>query len=227
MSDVNPNQDLRFKEILKTLLPGGYLLAFVFLAKEICKATVKSGYEQVFICLSDASPSTAYTILLLVAFMTGYVNHFMASAFERIMYFTKILPRPSKIVLNGCKCYRVDHLGMILEEFKPLLFNGHVCQSQAAIILSSIKSRITRKDNLVEDFYHRSIMGRNFFSAQFWATTFCLTTLDGTFNSKFLLTSTVLLVIFFAEWYRQNCVYVKNIFQEYIIERNQLMPHEY
>lgn len=36
MPDVNPNQDLRFKEIMKRMIPSGYLLSFIYLSVEIC-----------------------------------------------------------------------------------------------------------------------------------------------------------------------------------------------
>lgn len=55
----------------------------------------------------------------------------------------------------------------IREEFKSILFNGIVCEQQAKQIVNTIKGRINRKDNMVEEMYHQSVLARNLLAAQF------------------------------------------------------------
>lgn len=224
MADVNPNQDLRFKEIMKRMIPSGYLFSFIYLSVEICgEGQNNKGFKNILSIGNDLSPAVAFAMLTIVVYVVGVLINFIASWCERHLYKWGCLKRPSQQILNDeTDEYKVTGVEKIREEFKDIIVEGYVCEQQAKQIVNTIKGRINRKDNMVEEMYHQSVLARNLLVAQFLE---CIIT--AIFDIKiigiwYLLISSVLIVFFSIEWRRKNFVYMRNIFQEDLKEhKNQ------
>ena len=220
--DVNPNQDLRFKEILKTVLPGANLWVYVYLVKVISGQRTLDWCNAAYSSVSNLKGGMLFSIALVVVFMSGYIINLLSSYAERTLYKCERFKRPSKVILNYSETYSVHEIDIIRNEFKGSLFQDVVCNDQAKKILNIIKGRIQRKDNLVEDFYHRSIMGRNFCGSQIIATILSCLLVNGIKCSCLFWAISILLAVAYGlEWRRMNCIYVKNIFLEYIRELHE------
>lgn len=133
-------------------------------------------------------------------------------------YKSGFINRPSRVILNDdTDNYRVAGVEKIREEFKDKLFNGIVCQKQAYDITNTIKGRISRKDNMVEEMYHQSVLARNLLAAHLFAIIGVFPLCHKAYSDYFFWAITLSLgVVFFGEWRRKNFVYTRNIFQEYL-----------
>lgn len=221
MADVNLNQDLRFKEIMRRMLPGSYIMLFVYVS---CKLTTfsMSSFGQKLMNLTDGMGDwIRFSFLLVAVYFIGYVVNILASLLERkIVYKIFKIHRPSRDILNGDGHYQVSNPKRIIKEAGVKTdTSGKVAQRQAFEVLRYVKSQISRRDNLVEDMYYQSVMARNLFCAHLIANVvfFIFCDVDRCCaRCIFLLTSALLLVLFWNEWRRKNFVYVRNIFEEYL-----------
>lgn len=216
MADVNANQGLRFKEIMKRVIPGGYLFTFVYLSETWFGNEQESeSFVKIMNLGSDLSEGAKYAMLAIVVYVVGVLINYLASLCERLLYKSRLLKRPSQKILNDdTEEYKVNGIERIREEFNDLLFKGVVCQEQAHRIVNIIKGRINRKDNMVEEMYHQSILARNLLGAQIISVLVGLFLNYKVFTMPYIFLCTILSLLFYWEWRRKNFVYMRNIFQE-------------
>ena len=216
MADVNANQGLRFKEIMKRVIPGGYLFTFVYLSETWFGNEQESeSFVKIMNLGSDLSEGAKYAMLAIVVYVVGVLINYLASLCERLLYKSRLLKRPSQKILNDdTDEYKVNGIERIREEFNDHLFKGVVCQEQAHRIVNIIKGRINRKDNMVEEMYHQSILARNLLSAQIISVLVGLFFNYKVFTMPYIFLCTILSLLFYWEWRRKNFVYMRNIFQE-------------
>ena len=164
---------------------------------------------------SDLSEGAKYAMLAIVVYVVGVLINYLASLCERLLYKSRLLKRPSQKILNDdTEEYKVNGIERIREEFNDLLFKGVVCQEQAHRIVNIIKGRINRKDNMVEEMYHQSILARNLLGAQIISVLVGLFLNYKVFTMPYIFLCTILSLLFYWEWRRKNFVYMRNIFQE-------------
>lgn len=222
MADVNPNQDLRFKEIMKRMIPSGYLFSFIYLSVEISGDGLDNkDFKELLSIGNDLSPAVTFAMLTIVVYVVGVLINYLASLAERSSYKIGLLKRPSQRILNDdTKDYKVEGIEKIREEFKSILFNGIVCEQQAKQIVNTIKGRINRKDNMVEEMYHQSVLARNLLATQFLGCAIIAFFDIKIIGFGYFFISIALIGFFFKEWRRKNFVYMRNIFQEDLRKEN-------
>ena len=220
MADVNPNQDLRFKEIMKRLIPGAYFYVYVFICSRLF-ILYKPDYEKTLARVMEGLDGAVQLALwIMIAYISGFVFNSLASIVERMLYYCG-LNRPSKKVLTKNGKHWLEDAEKVINDSCVNLSNGRVCQKQAKQILAFAKNHISRKDNLVEEMYYHSIMARNILLGHilaFGATLYATPLVQK--NTFFFLMSIILFVIYYSEWRRKNIIYVRNIFVEYLAEHN-------
>lgn len=226
MADVNPNQDLRFKEIMRRMLPSAYMMFYVFVAWKLTDTQLSKFGQSIMNITVDMGGWIRFSFLVVATYMMGYVINILASFLERnIVYDLFQISRPSMNVLNGKGHYIVSSVHKIVQDSGVKTdTNGEVCQKQASDILRFVKGKIKRRDNLVEDMYYQSILARNLLCAHVIGVVlvFVLTIgLKCCILAAFLIVSIFLFVLFWKEWRRKNSVYVRNIFEEYLNKDKQ------
>lgn len=218
MADVNPNQDLRFKEIMKRLIPGAYFYVYIFICYKLWNSGKTASLESLTHVMDGLQGSVQLALWIMIVYMSGFVLNNLASIFERTLY--KIgFNRPSRLVLTKNGSDWIDGADKIIEASKVMLSDGEVCQEQAKHILDFAKRNISRKDNLVEEMYHHSIMARNILCSHilgFFASLYLIPQISS--SCMFILASLLLSIVYYKEWRRKNIVYVQNIFVEYLVE---------
>lgn len=226
MADVNPNQDLRFKEIMRRMLPGSYIMLFVYVSCKLTEFSMSSFGQKLMNLTDGMGDWVRFSFLMVAVYFIGYVVNILASLMERkIVYKIFKIHRPSRDILNGDGHYQVSNPKRIIKEAGVKTdTSGKVAQRQAFEVLRYVKSQISRRDNLVEDMYYQCIMARNLLCAHLIANVvfFIFCDVDRCCaRCIFLLTSALLLVLFWHEWRRKNFVYVRNVFEEYL-KRNKV-----
>lgn len=220
MADVNPNQDLRFKEIMRRLIPGGYCLVFLQIVHGLHGGCVDDTFAKIFCVKIGLSNGIVYSMIVVIAYTIGFLNNTIASKWERWLYERGLVRRPSRMVLTKNSKYRMKDSELVVLKSGVTVFGKNVCQEQAAQILSIAKSEIKRKDNLVEEMFHQSIMARNLLCIHVITAITAIfmkeIRFDVTFILQFTIISFVVGFLFWKEWRRKNMIYVRNIFEEYL-----------
>ena len=124
MADVNANQGLRFKEIMKRIIPAGHLFTFVYLSEEIAGNGSHENvcFEKILSLGNDLSDGAKYAMLTIVVYVVGVLINYLASLCERLLYKSGLLKRPSQKILNDdTKEYKVNGIERIREEFSASL----------------------------------------------------------------------------------------------------------
>lgn len=228
MADVNPNQDLRFKEIMKRVIPASYFLVLLYSVKTILHCQCWYFVPKVGQVLQTLSSNILYSLLaLVVVYVIGFYINTLASEIERFLYCINLISRPSKKALSNKRRLKRENVSQIVSDSKVKVPDiDSVCQEQAKKILFFVKDNISRRDNIVEDFYYQSIMARNLFVAHLLASLSSFILLQGIIDkivpNWFLFTVIVLLAIcMYREWRRKNFLYVHNVFVEYLREHKE------
>lgn len=227
MADVNPIQDLRFKEIMKRVIPASYFLVLLYSVKTILHCQCWSFVPKVGIVLATLSSNIFYSLLaLVVVYVIGFCINTLASEVERFLYRCKIISRPSKKVLGKKRRLKRDDVAKIVSASKVKVPDvDAICQEQAKKILYFAKDNISRRDNIVEDFYYHSIMARNLFVAHLLfvvSLLFFQGIIEKIASNWFLfIVLTLLAICIYNEWIRKNKLYVHNVFVEYLKEHKE------
>ena len=230
MADVNPNQDLRFKEIMRRMVPSAYMMFYVFVAWKLTDSQLSKFGQSIMNITVDMGGWIRFSFLVVATYMIGYVINILASFMERyVVYKWFHVCRPSRNILNGKGDYIVSGVHKIVENSGVKMdADGEVCQKQASDILRFVKGKIKRRDNLVEDMYYQSILARNLLCAHLIGMVLVrVLTMELSMGLKcctlvaFLIVSVLLSVLFWIEWRRKNSVYVRNIFEEYLNKDQQ------
>lgn len=194
----------RLQEMFRYITPGLYLLTLVLLIHFKEYITDKEVLETV-------SKFSAIIILLLpfVGFVAGYFIENCMTWVERFLYGLKI-SRPSRKVLHGkSKWYKLN------DEYRNKILQGAtVNDNDTANEYQQKAKQVVGDNDIVNRYYHQSIMARHIFGAQLFASIYWLGFADGWtwWHFAFALVLVLLLAIF---WYHQTCVYMKYLFAEY------------
>lgn len=220
MADVNPNQDLRFKEIMKRVIPGAYFFSYIYIVWKLVTTEPICFQQQLSNVTNNVNNGVEVALWLLVTYIGGFVINSMASFFERNLCY-RLFNRPSKKVLTFGGKDEIEGADNIIKDSKVRLSFRSITNDEARCILRFVKNHIARKDNLVEEMYHQSIMARNLCMSHFLAmfiSYFLVPNLLA--SSTYVIMSIFLLLIFWKEWRRKNLVYVRNVFTEYLQEKS-------
>lgn len=80
MADVNPNQDLRFKEIMKRIIPAGYLFSYIYLSIELFSDGGSSESFQNILGLGRGlNDVVSFAMLTILVYVAGFVINYIAS----------------------------------------------------------------------------------------------------------------------------------------------------
>lgn len=224
MADVNPNQDYRFKEIMKRMIPASYFLVLVYVAKHVFECEFYDWVPKMDEVFQTLSSNVLYGMLaLVVVYVIGFVMNNLASDIERCLYRWG-LSRPSKLTLAKNARLGEDEVKTIVVDSKIQVPSfDTICQEQAKKIFYFAKDHISRKDNLVEDVYYQSIIARNLLMAHFFAilSVFLLDGVVGKMLSEWFFIFAILGIAFvlWREWRRKNKLYAHNVFVEYLKEK--------
>ena len=220
MADVNPNQDLRFKEIMKRVIPGAYFFSYIYIVWKLVTTEPICFQQQLSNVTNNVNDGVEVALWLLVTYIVGFVINSMASFFERNLCY-RLFNRPSKKVLTFGGKDEIEGADNIIKDSKVRLSFRSITNDESRCILRFVKNHIVRKDNLVEEMYHQSIMARNLCMSHFLAmfiSYFFVPNLLA--SSTYVIVSIFLLLIFWKEWRRKNLVYVRNVFTEYLQEKS-------
>lgn len=220
MADVNPNQDLRFKEIMKRVIPGAYFFSYIFIVWKLVTTKPICFLQQLSNVTNNVNDGVEVALWLLVTYIGGFVINSMASFWERNLCY-RLFNRPSKKVLTFGGKDEIEGADNIIKDSKVCLSFRSISNDESRRILRFVKNHIARKDNLVEEMYHQSIMARNLCMSHFLAMFISYFFVpDLLASSTYVIVSIFLLLIFWKEWRRKNLVYVRNIFAEYLQEKS-------
>ena len=220
MADVNPNQDLRFKEIMKRVIPGAYFFSYIFIVWKLVTTEPIYFQQQLSNVTNNVNDGVEVALWLLVTYIGGFVINSMASFWERNLCY-RLFNRPSKKVLTFGGKDEIEGADNVIKDSKVRLSFRSINNDESRRILRFVKNHIARKDNLVEEMYHQSIMARNLCMSHFLAmfiSYFFVPNLLA--SSTYVIVSIFLLLIFWKEWRRKNLVYVRNIFAESLQEKS-------
>lgn len=224
MADVNPNQDYRFKEIMKRIIPASYFVVLVYVAKHVLGCEFYDWVPKMDEIFQTLSSNILYGMLaLVVVYVIGFVMNNLASDIERGLYRCGI-SRPSRLVLTTKRRLSEEEVKSIVADSKiPVPSFDAICQEQAKKIFYFAKDHISRKDNLVEDFYYQSIIARNLLMAHLFAV-LSVFLLDGVVEKLltewfFVFVMLGIEIILWREWRRKNKLYAHNVFVEYLKEK--------
>lgn len=216
MADVNPNQDLRFKEIMKRVILGAYFFSYIYIVWKLVTTEPIYLQQQLSNVTNNVNDGVEVALWLLVTYIVGFVINSMASFWERNVCY-RLFNRSSKKVLTFGGKDEIEGADNIIKDSKVCLSFRSISNDESRRILRFVKNHIARKDNLVEEMYHQSIMARNLCMSHFLAmfiSYFFVPNLLA--SSTYVIVSIFLLLIFWKEWRRKNLVYVRNIFTEYL-----------
>lgn len=172
--------------------------------------------QQLSNVTNNVNDGVEVALWLLVTYIGGFVINSMASFWERNVCY-RLFNRPSKKVLTFGGKDEIEGADNIIKDSKVCLSFRSITNDESRRILRFVKNHIARKDNLVEEMYHQSIMARNLCMSHFLAmfiSYFFVPNLLA--SSTYVIVSIFLLLIFWNEWRRKNLVYVRNIFTEYL-----------
>lgn len=220
MADVNPNQDLRFKEIMKRVIPGAYFFSYIYIVWKLVTTEPICFQQQLSNVTNNVNDGVEVALWLLLTYIGGFVINSMASFFERNLCY-RLFNRPSKKVLTFGGKDEIEGADNIIKDSKVRLSFRTITNDESRCVLRFVKNHIVRKDNLVEEMYHQSIMARNLCMSHFLAmfiSYFFVPNLLA--SSTYVIVFIFLLLIFWKEWRRKNLVYVRNIFTEYLQEKS-------
>ena len=170
--------------------------------------------------MNNVNDGVEVALWLLVTYIGGFVINSMASFWERNLCY-RLFNRPSKKVLTFGGKDEIEGADNIIKDSKVCLSFRSISNDESRRILRFVKNHIARKDNLVEEMYHQSIMARNLCMSHFLAMFISYFFVpDLLASSTYVIVSIFLLLIFWKEWRRKNLVYVRNIFTEYLQENS-------
>lgn len=172
--------------------------------------------QQLSNVTNNVNDGVEVALWLLVTYIVGFVINSMASFWERNVCY-RLFNRSSKKVLTFGGKDEIEGADNIIKDSKVCLSFRSISNDESRRILRFVKNHIARKDNLVEEMYHQSIMARNLCMSHFLAmfiSYFFVPNLLA--SSTYVIVSIFLLLIFWKEWRRKNLVYVRNIFTEYL-----------
>lgn len=220
MADVNPNQDLRFKEIMKRVIPGAYFFSYIYIVWKLVTSEPICFKQQLYNVMNNVNDGVEVALWLLVTYIGGFVINSMASFWERNLCY-RLFNRPSKKVLTFGGKDEIEGADNVIKDSKVRLSFRSITNDESRCVLRFVKNNIARKDNLVEEMYHQSIMARNLCMSHFLAMFISYFFVpDLLASSTYVIVSIFLLLIFWKEWRRKNLVYVRNIFTEYLQEKS-------
>ena len=199
----------RTQEILRMIIPGLYLIAMVlimFLYRGGWDKIVIQEQNTIIEVLKGAS-NVVVLLLPFLGFVVGYVIECLMSILERLLYCIKV-PRPSKMVLLGCKIYYLDDTCKIR---KKLGLRSSITNDKAGKALQIAKLAIQRQN--VETFHDSSILARNIMGSQLMLTIYTIYN-NGWFPCEFWA-MLFLFILLSAYWYHKNCIYAKYVLNEY------------
>ena len=199
----------RTQEILRMIIPGLYLIAMVLILFLIGGGwgRIATPEQNTIIDLLKGASNVVVLLLPFLGFIVGYIIECIMSICERLLYWFGI-PRPSKLVLKGCKMYVLDNTCRIREE---LGVGSPITNDKAGKALQKAKFAIQRQG--VETFHDSSILARNIMGSQLMLTIHTIYNNDW-FPCEFWA-MLILLLLLSAYWYHKNCIYVKYVLNEY------------
>ena len=193
--------------MMKILIPGFYILCSIGMGyfcthyqidKDMCESISKISALLIM-------------IILLGAFIVGYINEIISGGIEYILYCFG-LPRPSRLILNNSfKRFSIEKNRDLRHKIK-LPETGFIDNAKAIKGLSLAK-QATEIDKY-QEFYYQSVLARNLFFGHIFSSTLLINIVGW---SLFLFLLTIIVAALFCwQWWKMNLVYVKKIFVEYL-----------
>ena len=208
----------RTQEILRMIIPGLYLIAMVLILFFIGGGwgRIATPEQNTIIDVMKGASNVVVLLLPFLGFVVGYIIECIMSICERLLYWLGI-PRPSRMVLKGCKMYLLDNTCWLRRE---LGVGSTITNDQAGKALQKAKLAIQRQS--VETFHDSSILARNILGSQLMLTIYTIYN-DDWFPCEFWI-MLLLFMLLSIYWYHKNCIYVKYVLSEY--EKTIKSSHE-
>ena len=149
MADVNPNQDLRFKEIMKRVIPGASFFSYIFIVWKLVTTEPIYFQQQLSNVTNNVNDGVEVALWLLVTYIGGFVINSMASFWERNLCY-RLFNRPSKKVLTFGGKDEIEGADNIIKDSKVRLSFRSITNDESRCVLRFVKNHIVRKDNLVK-----------------------------------------------------------------------------
>ena len=199
----------RTQEILRMIIPGLYLIAMVLILFLTGGGwgRIATLEQNTIIDLLKGASNVVVLLLPFLGFVVGYIIECIMSICERLLYWLGI-PRPSKLVLKGCKMYLLNDTCRIRKE---LGVGNPITNDNAGKALQKAKLAIQRQS--VETFHDSSILARNIMGSQLMLTIYTIYN-NYWFSCEFWA-MLILFLLLCAYWYHKSCIYVKYVLSEY------------
>lgn len=196
------------------------LFSYIFIVWKLVTTKPICFLQQLSNVTNNVNDGVEVALWLLVTYIGGFVINSMASFLERNVCY-RLFNRPSKKVLTFGGKDEIEGADNVIKDSKVRLSFRSITNDESRCVLRFVKNNIVRKDNLVEEMYHQSIMARNLCMSHFLAMFISYFFVpDLLASSTYVIVSIFLLLIFWKEWRRKNLVYVRNIFTEYLQEKS-------
>lgn len=201
----------KFSDILRIIIPGLYFIT-LSLGISVDLEIIRIDEATPFFKLLTSTFANVIVILLpFLGYIVGYIINICSSYIERVVYRRKIMKRPSQIVLGFNEDYRLKDVSKILAHYGINEVNEQTAHK--AFLLA--KEEISLSDR-INTHFEQSVFARNIAGTQFLFTVIALVAmfLGGIFSFIGFIYSLLLFLIFFYNWRRLSCVYVKYVFSE-------------
>lgn len=201
----------KFSDILRMIIPGLYFITLCLGISVDIEITRIDAATPFFKLLTSTFANVIVILLPFLGYIVGYIINICSSYIERVVYRRKIMKRPSQIVLGFNEDYRLKDVSKILAHYGINEVNEQTAHK--AFLLA--KEEISQSDR-INTHFEQSTFARNIAGTQFLFTVIALVAmfLGGFFSFIGFICSLLLFLLFFYNWRRQSCVYVKYVFSE-------------
>lgn len=211
----------KFSDILRMIIPGLYFITLC-LGISVDLKIIRIDVATPFFKLLTSTFANVIVILLpFLGYIVGYIINICSSYMERLVYRSNILKRPSQIVLRFNEDYRLKDVSKILAHYGINEVNEQTAHK--AFLLA--KEEISQSDR-INTHFEQSTFARNIVGAQLLFTLVAIIAIffGGLYSFISFIYSLLLFLLFFYNWRRQSCVYVKYVFSELEKKTVELQP---
>lgn len=209
--------NFRFKEIIRYIVPGLYIILQVLGYFSIIN------FDSVLTFLKEQKDTGFVTFVLflvpVVAYIIGYFIEIGASALEYNLYRFELIKRPSYIILNNkSKRYIISSLEALYIKIgakKEQIENNTNAKDVFDIANQNINNR-----SCCEEFFYQMIVARNMFTAQVIIfTVIFIFKCIGMVSLWIFLISIIIVVILYYRWWQISMSYTKHVLLQFLNEK--------
>jgi hypothetical protein len=209
--------DFKIQDILKNIIPGVLVLAFLFLNMYLFYPERIRWIEQNSI---KNYSEVVFTVFLVAAYVTGYFLDTVSSWFQRLLYL--IFKKPSYLLINNrthrrFKLHKRDDIINNLSQKHGLSINttNLISQefSQTLFKLANIDKDYNPQESIyqrVTNFYNSYVFSRNLLATACILILFQLIFFP--FNWKILITLLIILITLMIRWMEKSLYYSREVF---------------